>query len=59
MEGTNLTTMITTALDTLTSVATTLIDFAMENPILAVLFVGGTIVPAGFALFGGAKHAVQ
>lgn len=52
-------TMITTALTTLTSVATTLINYALENPMLAILFVGGTIVPVGFALFKQARHSVS
>lgn len=60
MEGTatTVTDMITTGLETLMSVSTTLIDYALENPILAILFVGGTIVPAGFALFRGARGSV-
>ncbi len=64
MDGTEtavstMTDMITSALETLMSVATTLVDYALENPVLAILFVGGTIVPAGFALFRNAKGSVQ
>ena len=61
MEGTttSMTDMISSALETLMDVSTTVINFALENPVLAVLFVSGTIVPAGFAFFRSGKNAVS
>ena len=51
--------LITSALETLTSLASSLINFAMANPLLSICFVSGTVIPAGFALFRRAKSVTQ
>lgn len=47
---------ITTAVTDLMGVVTTIIDFVTKNPVLAVCFVAGTVVPAGIAIFHKLKH---
>lgn len=51
--------LITSALKTVTDVATTMIDFMMKNPLLSVVFVGGLLVPVGFSIFRKAKSAAR
>lgn len=51
--------LITSALETLTSLATSLINFAMSNPLLSICFVAGTVIPAGFALFNNARRSTR
>lgn len=50
---------ITTGLNQLVSIAGSLINFMMDNPILSLCFIAGTIVPAGFVFFREAKHAAK
>ena len=47
---------ITTAVTDLMGVTTTVIDYVTKNPVLAVCFVAGTIVPAGIAIFNRLKN---
>lgn len=47
---------ITTAVTDLMGLVTTVIDYVTKNPVLAVCFVAGTVVPAGIAIFKKLKH---
>lgn len=50
---------ITTVVGNLVTLGGTVIDFAMNNVLLSICLVAGTVIPAGFALFRHAKHAVK
>lgn len=47
---------IVTAVTDLMGLVTTVIDYVTKNPVLAVCFVAGTVVPAGIAIFNKLKH---
>ena len=48
--------VLTTAVTDLMGVVTTVLTFVTSNAILAVCFVGGTLVPAGIKIFRKLKH---
>lgn len=48
--------ILTTAVEDLMSVVTTVLEFVTSNAILAVCFVAGTLVPAGIKIFRKLKH---
>lgn len=48
---------ITTGAENVLSIFDTLLDTITTNPLLAMLFVGGTIIPIGFRIFKKFKRA--
>lgn len=50
---------VSSGLDTATDLITWVFDLISANPILAAVFVAGTLVPCGIALFGHLKHTVK
>ncbi len=48
--------VITSALESLITITGKLIDYTLSQPVLALCFVAGTVVPAGFAMFARAKY---
>lgn len=46
---------ITGAVENLFTLTTNVIDFVTKNPVLAICFVAGTIIPAGIAIFNRLK----
>lgn len=48
---------ITTGAQNILTIFDTLLDTITGNPLLAMLFVGGTIIPLGFMIFEKFKHA--
>lgn len=50
---------VTTGVTNLIAVAGSVLDFATSNVLLSIVLVAGTVVPAGFAIFKRAKHAVK
>ena len=50
---------VTSGLNTATDLITWVFDLISSNPILAAVFVAGTLVPCGIALFGHLKHTVK
>lgn len=48
---------ITTGASNVLSIFDVLLDTITTNPLLAMLFVGGTIIPLGFGIFSHFKHA--
>ena len=50
---------VSAGLDTATDLITWVFDLIAANPILAAVFVAGTLVPCGIALFGNLKHTVK
>ncbi len=52
-------TVITSALESLITITGKLIDYTLSQPVLALCFVAGTVVPAGFAMFARAKYTAR
>lgn len=50
---------VTSGLETATKLIDWVFDLIAANPILAAVFVAGTLVPCGIALFGHLKHTVK
>lgn len=50
---------MTTALTTCTELFSTILTLVTDNPVMAVVFVGGTVVPVGFAIFRQAKRSAK
>ena len=48
---------ITTGADNILLVFDKILDIISGNPLLAMLFVAGTVIPAGFGIFHHFKHA--
>ncbi len=48
---------ITTGAESVLSIFDVLLDTITTNPLLAMLFVGGTIIPIGFRIFKKFKRA--
>lgn len=48
---------VTAAVTNLTTLAGNVIDFVTGNPLLCICLVAGTVIPAAFKLFRGAKSA--
>lgn len=48
---------ITTGAENVLSIFDTLLNTITSNPLLGMLFVGGTIIPLGFMIFKKFKHA--
>lgn len=48
---------LTTALSTCTGFFTTVLGLITDTPVLAIIFVGGTIVPLAFRIFRNAKRS--
>lgn len=48
---------ITTGAQNILTIFDTLLDTITGNPLLAMLFVGGTIIPLGFMIFHKFKNA--
>lgn len=57
MEGATGMEWITTGAENVLSIFDTLLDTITKNPLLAMLFVGGTIIPIGFRIFKKFKRA--
>lgn len=47
---------VTSAVDVILNVAGSVINFGLENPVLAIVLVGGTVIPTGMAVFHGFRH---
>lgn len=48
---------ITTGATNILSIFDTLLGVIETNPLLGMLFVGGTVIPLGFGIFSHFKHA--
>lgn len=48
---------ITSGAENILQIFDVLLDTITKNPLLAMLFVGGTIIPLGFSIFQHFKHA--
>lgn len=48
---------ITTGATNILSIFDTLLGVIETNPLLGMLFVGGTVIPLGFGIFHQFKHA--
>lgn len=57
MEGTTGMEWISSGATAVLSIFDTLLDTIITNPILGMLFVGGTIIPLGFRIFRKFKRA--
>ena len=57
MEGGTSMEWITTGAESVLTIFDTLLDTITTNPLLAMLFVGGTIIPLGFRIFKKFKRA--
>lgn len=57
MEGATGMEWITTGAENVLSIFDTLLNTITMNPLLAMLFVGGTIIPIGFRIFKKFKRA--
>lgn len=57
MEGATGMEWITTGAESMLSIFDTLLSTITSNPLLAMLFVGGTIIPIGFRIFKKFKRA--
>ena len=57
MEGATAMEWISTGASNILSIFDVLLDTITTNPLLAMLFVGGTVIPLGFAIFQHFKHA--
>ena len=51
--------LVTDAIDWAFKIGTQAINWSLENPILALCFVCGTVLPIGFAVFSMAKGATK
>ncbi len=47
---------VSSAVDVILDVAGSVINFGMQNPVLAIVLVGGTVIPVGMAVFHGFRH---
>lgn len=47
---------VTTGMTNVTSVFTGIFDVIADNPVLALIFVGTTVVPLGFGMLQRFKH---
>ncbi len=50
---------LTTALETVSTLFTWILNLITSNPILAVLFAAGTLVPAGIGIFSRIKKTAK
>lgn len=57
MEGAISMEWISTGASNILSIFDVLLDTITTNPLLAMLFVGGTVIPLGFTIFQHFKHA--
>lgn len=57
MEGEATMSWITDGAEAVLSIFDTLLGVIESNPLIGMLFVGGTIIPLGFGIFHHFKHA--